>query len=74
MAAMDLDAPPAGGYPGPPGAPQAAAAAPPTHPPSSRVCVKNLPKYVNEARLKEHFSAKGEVTDVKVLRTRCGSG
>lgn len=38
--------------------------------PSSRLCVKNLPKYLNEAKLKEHFGAKGEVTDVKVLRTR----
>ena len=38
---------------------------------TSRLCIKNLPKHVNEARLKDHFSAKGEVTDVKVLRTRC---
>lgn len=38
--------------------------------PSSRLCIKNLPKYVTEARLREHFSAKGEVTDVKVLKTR----
>lgn len=37
---------------------------------TSRLCVKNLPKYVTEPRLKEHFSAKGEVTDVKVLRTK----
>lgn len=37
---------------------------------SSRLCVKNLPKYVDESRLKEFFSAKGEVTDVKVLRTK----
>ncbi|KXZ55529.1 hypothetical protein GPECTOR_2g1078 [Gonium pectorale] len=41
-------------------------------PPSSRLCVKNIPKYVDEARLKEFFSAKGEVTDVKVLRTKDG--
>ncbi|GIL52539.1 hypothetical protein Vafri_8379 [Volvox africanus] len=41
-------------------------------PPSSRLCVKNFPKYVDEARLKEFFSAKGEVTDVKVLRTKDG--
>jgi hypothetical protein len=39
--------------------------------PSSRLCVKNLPKYITEAKLREHFSAKGEVTDVKVARTRC---
>jgi multiple RNA-binding domain-containing protein 1 len=37
---------------------------------SSRLCVKNIPKYVDEARLKEFFSKKGEVTDVKVLRTK----
>lgn len=36
----------------------------------TRVCVKNVPKHVNEARLKEHFAAQGEVTDVKLLRTR----
>lgn len=41
--------------------------------PTSRLCIKNLPKQVTDARLKEHFSAKGEVTDVKVLRTRCGA-
>ncbi|KAG2501693.1 hypothetical protein HYH03_000195 [Edaphochlamys debaryana] len=41
-------------------------------PPSSRLCVKNMPKYVDEARLKEFFSVKGEVTDVKVLRTKDG--
>lgn len=39
---------------------------------TSRLCVKNLPKYVNEPRLKEYFSTRGEVTDVKILRTRCG--
>jgi RNA recognition motif-containing protein len=37
---------------------------------TSRICVKSLPKYVNEDRVREHFSSKGEVTDVKVLRTR----
>jgi RNA recognition motif-containing protein len=36
----------------------------------TRVCVKNVPKHVTEARLKEHFAAKGEVTDVKLLKTR----
>jgi multiple RNA-binding domain-containing protein 1 len=39
-------------------------------PPTSRICVKNLPKYVDEARLREHFAAKGEVTDAKIMRTR----
>ena len=38
--------------------------------PSSRLCIKNLPKYVDEKRLRDAFNAKGEVTDVKVLRTR----
>lgn len=38
--------------------------------PSSRICVKNVPKYVTEKRLKEHFAAKGVVTDVKILKTR----
>ena len=37
---------------------------------TSRLCVKGLPKYVSEARLREHFSAKGEVTDAKVVRSR----
>ncbi len=48
------------------------AQAPPSEapPPSSRLCVKNLPKYVDEARLRDFFSGKGEVTDVKVLRTK----
>ncbi|KAG1656825.1 hypothetical protein FOA52_008459 [Chlamydomonas sp. UWO 241] len=40
--------------------------------PSSRICIKNVPKYVEEKRLREHFAAKGEVTDVKLLRTRDG--
>lgn len=40
------------------------------HPPTSRLCVKNLPKYVDDRRLREHFAAKGEVTDAKVMRTR----
>lgn len=39
-------------------------------PPTSRICVKNLPKYVDDRRLREHFAARGEVTDAKVMRTR----
>ena len=39
---------------------------------TSRLCVKCLPKHVDEARLKEHFSSKGEVTDVKIIRTKDG--
>lgn len=37
---------------------------------TSRLCVKNLPKYANEQRVKEHFAAKGSVTDVRLLKTR----
>lgn len=38
--------------------------------PTTRICVKNIPKYVDESRIKEHFSQKGEVTDVKIMRTK----
>lgn len=38
----------------------------------SRICVKNLPKYVKEDRLREFFSQKGEVTDAKIMRTTDG--
>ena len=38
--------------------------------PTSRICVKNLPKYMDEQRLREHFEGKAEVTDAKVMRTR----
>ncbi|KAF5944668.1 hypothetical protein HYC85_018745 [Camellia sinensis] len=38
----------------------------------SRICVKNLPKYVAEDRLRELFSQKGEVTDAKLMRTKDG--
>ncbi|KAF8747156.1 hypothetical protein HU200_013290 [Digitaria exilis] len=38
---------------------------------SSRLCVKNLPKGADEKRLREVFSRKGEVTDAKVIRTKC---
>lgn len=38
----------------------------------SRICVKNLPKYVSEDRLRELFSQKGEVTDAKLMRTKDG--
>ncbi|KRH40537.1 hypothetical protein GLYMA_09G265100v4 [Glycine max] len=35
----------------------------------SRICVKCLPEYVMEDRLRELFSEKGEITDVKLMRT-----
>jgi RNA recognition motif-containing protein len=38
--------------------------------PTSRLCIKNLPKHAVEAKIKELFSSKGEVTDVKLLKTR----
>ncbi|BFG28347.1 hypothetical protein CerSpe_146210 [Prunus speciosa] len=38
----------------------------------SRICVKNLPKHVNESRLREFFSEKGEITDAKLMRTKEG--
>ncbi|KAF6136624.1 hypothetical protein GIB67_016080 [Kingdonia uniflora] len=38
----------------------------------SRLCVKNLPKYVAEDRLKEFFSRLGEITDSKLMRTKDG--
>ncbi len=38
---------------------------------SSRLCVKNLPAYVDEVRLREHFGERGEVTDAKVIRAGC---
>lgn len=39
---------------------------------TSRLCVKNLPAYVDEHRLREHFGDKGEVTDAKVIRASDG--
>ncbi|EJD50711.1 hypothetical protein AURDEDRAFT_159859 [Auricularia subglabra TFB-10046 SS5] len=33
----------------------------------SRLIVKNLPSYLTESRLREHFAAKGLVTDARVL-------
>ncbi|KAK4850488.1 hypothetical protein QYF36_007181 [Acer negundo] len=38
----------------------------------SRICVKNLPKYMVEDRLREVFSQKGEITDSKFMRTKDG--
>jgi multiple RNA-binding domain-containing protein 1 len=42
----------------------------PGDPPTSRLCIKNIPKYLPEQRLKDHFSTKGQVTDVKILKAR----
>lgn len=38
----------------------------------SRIIVKNLPKYLTEQRLKEHFAPHGNVTDVKLMKKRNG--
>lgn len=40
----------------------------------SRVIVKGLPLYADERRLREHLGGIGLLTDVKVVRTRCGAG
>ncbi len=45
-------------------------AVPAAEQPTSRLCVKNLPKYTTEDALKKMFSVKGEVTDIKIIRTR----
>lgn len=39
---------------------------------SSRLCVKNLPAYLDEKKLKATFSRMGEVTDVKIMKTKEG--
>ena len=36
----------------------------------SRICVKNLPKFIDDNRLRTLFSEKGEITDVKLMRTK----
>ena len=37
---------------------------------SSRIIVKNLPKYLTQERFKEHFVRIGEVTDVRLVHTQ----
>lgn len=39
----------------------------------SRVCVKGVPEYVTEARLREMFKKSGVITDVKVLVKKDGT-
>jgi multiple RNA-binding domain-containing protein 1 len=31
--------------------------------------VKNIPKHMKEDRLRQHFGQRGEVTDVKIMKT-----
>lgn len=38
----------------------------------SRICVKNLGKSTNEKQLKDLFGTKGEVTDVRIVKTKSG--
>lgn len=38
----------------------------------SRVCVKNIPRYITDEKLREHFASRGEVTDAKVIKTKDG--
>lgn len=40
--------------------------------PSSRIIVKNLPKWASEERLRKHFGSKGQITDIKMMYTRSG--
>ena len=39
---------------------------------STRIIVKNLPKNITEKQLKKHFSEKGEITDVKIMKKENG--
>ena len=36
----------------------------------SRVCVKNLPQYATEEKLRTLFSKIGDITDVKIARRK----
>lgn len=38
----------------------------------SRIIVKGLPKYFDEAKLRDHFGKQGDVTDVKLMKKRNG--
>ena len=37
---------------------------------TSRLCVKGLPKQINDQQLRQHFAQKGEVTDAKIVRAK----
>ena len=39
---------------------------------TSRIIVKNLPKWATEDRLRKHFGSKGQITDIKLVHTRSG--
>ena len=38
----------------------------------SRIIVKSIPKEITEKELRDHFSQKGEITDVKIMRNKSG--
>lgn len=40
----------------------------------SRIIVKNLPKYLNEDRFKDHFSTYSgkQITDIRLVRSKSG--
>lgn len=37
---------------------------------TSRIIVKNLPKYLTCERFKDHFGVNADVTDAKIMMTR----
>ena len=37
---------------------------------TSRLCVKGLPKHINDVQLRQHFAQTGEITDAKVVRAK----
>ncbi|KAJ2999543.1 hypothetical protein HDV02_002690 [Globomyces sp. JEL0801] len=39
---------------------------------SSRILVKNIPKYITKERLKAHFQKHGDITDIKIAKTKDG--
>jgi hypothetical protein len=41
---------------------------------NSRLIVRGIGAHVTDARLRDHFQAKGVVTDVKIARNRCVEG
>lgn len=39
---------------------------------TSRIIVKNLPKWSTEERIQKHFGSHGQITDIKLMYTRNG--
>eukprot|EP00752_Nemacystus_decipiens_P011869 g10527.t1 len=40
--------------------------------PRTRLIVKNVPKHVDEKRLRKHFAERGQVSDARIVRTKEG--